>query len=378
MRGRAVLVATLTLLATGAAVPAAAVAQATPARVDVDFAQVRHVRSQVGFLHGLGETRPPDDMVAPLSPRYWRGDLTSAAYDRAEAFGARYIVVLSDLWGYPGANWYGRRPPWEDLAAWGAFVRRTARAHPDPALVWDVWNEPDHAYFWNGTREQLYETYRVAYQALRRELGPRAVISGPSVSAFRWNWLVGLLEYCRFEDCEVNALSWHELPGVGHGIDRISAHLARARSELLRNPAYVVIGLRALDVNETVGAGDGLYPGEQLAYLAELEQGRATAAARACWPDPIGTDTCGMKTLDGLLTPDLRPRATWWATTWYARSVAHRVRATVLGAGLAALATRRGSPKGRAEVILGAYDPHTSATAPAVDVGVLLHHVGRL
>ena len=373
---RRVLIAVALVLASAGPACGTALADTVPATVEADFAQLQHVRSEVGLLHGVGETAPPDDMIAPLSPRYWRGNFE--AYNRVKGFGTRYIVVLSDLWGYPGANWYGRRPPWEDLGAWGAFVRRQARAHPDPTLVWDVWNEPNHPYFWNGTRAEWYETYRAAYRALRSTLGPQATIAGPSVSSFRWNWLVGLLEYCRRADCEVNALSWHELPGTTPGIAAISDHLLRARRELVDNPAYVVLGLRALHLNETVGEGDGLYPGEQLAYLAELEQGRASAAARACWPDPQGDDTCGMKTLDGLLTRDLRPRASWWATQWYARSVPRRVRTVVSGAGLAALATRRGSPRGRAEILLGAYDTHEAPTAPVVTAGVILRHVGRL
>ena len=107
----------------------------------------------------LGSRRLPDGMVTPLGPRWWRGALFSAPYQRVRGFGARYIVVISDLWGYPGANSYGRRPPWEDLDAWSAFVRRLAREHRDHDLIWDVWNEPDHPYFLNGTMQQFHRTY---------------------------------------------------------------------------------------------------------------------------------------------------------------------------------------------------------------------------
>ncbi len=123
--------------------------------------------------------------------------MESAPYDRASRFGARYILVLSDLWGYPGANWYGRQAPWQDFGRWARFVGDVARANRGRSLVWDVWNEPDQPYFWNGTEAQFHETYRVAYQVIRQELGPDAVVAGPSVSAFRWPWLVGLLAYCR-------------------------------------------------------------------------------------------------------------------------------------------------------------------------------------
>ncbi len=65
----------------------------------------------------------------------------------------------------------------------------------------------------------------------------------------------------------MNALSWHELAG-GAAVRAIPDHLRRARRALVRNPAFVAIGLRELHVNESVGRGDALYPGEQLAYLA--------------------------------------------------------------------------------------------------------------
>ena len=333
--------------------------------VAVDFGRPVAARPVFGVLHSIDLRRPPDGMVTPLGPRWWRGDLFSAPYQRVRGFGARYIVVISDLWSYPGANWYGRRPPWEDLDAWSAFVRRLAREHRDHDFIWDVWNEPDHPYFWNGTMQQLHRTYAAAYAALRDELGPKAVITGPSTAAFRWNWLVGLLEHCRLADCEVNALSWHELPGDARGITRISRHLRRARVELLRNPAYVVLGLRQLHVNEVVGPGDYLHPGEQVAYLAELEHGHATLSTRACWIDPSGIDNCRAQTLDGLLDPvTMRPRGPWWVTRWYARGVPSRVWGRPLEGAVEVLAAARSPRRGRAEVLIGVYDPH-DGTQPA-------------
>lgn len=368
-------------LAAGAALVVALALTAGTASADVvavDFGRPVAARSVFGVLHGIDMRRPPDRMVAPLAPRWWRGDLFTTPYARVHRLGARYIVVVSDLWGYPGANWYGGRPPWEDLDAWAAFVRRLAREHPDDRLIWDVWNEPDQPYFWNGTQEQFHRTYRTAYVVLREELGPRAIISGPSTSAFRWSWLVGLLEYCRQADCEVNALSWHELPGDARGITRISTHLRRARVELLRNPAYVVLGLRQLHVNEVVGGGDYLFPGEQVAYLAELEHGHATLSTRACWLEPSGYDNCRMQTLDGLLDPEsMRPRGPWWVTRWYARGVASRVWGRPLEGSVEVLASR--SPdRRRSEVLIGVFDPHDGSVQSDRMVEVRLTGLRRL
>jgi hypothetical protein len=357
-----------------ALVPGALAAAPDQGVVTVDFAHAEHPRSTVGLLHGMDEREPPDGLIAPLSPRSWRGDLESAPYDRASRLGARYILVLSDLWGYPGANWYGRGAPWGDFGRWADFVRGVARANRGRTLVWDVWNEPDRPYFWNGTEAQFHETYRVAYEAIRQELGADAVISGPSVSGFRWPWLVGLLEYCRQADCEVNALSWHELAG-GAALRAIPDHLRRARRALVRNPAFVALGLRELHVNEFVGPGDALYPAEQLAYLAFLERGRADAAARACWSDPSGADNCLRHTLDGLLdSRTRRPRGDWWTTAWYARGVASRVAANSTNPAVVAVAAARSPTPRHAEILLGEF----GEPAPPSALRVVLRGLGAL
>ena len=115
---RAVVPAFLTIVTLGVAGTPPARAGPPPATLtavaSVDFAHPEKVHSLVGFLHGLDDTQPPDRVVVPLHPTLWRGSLASASYDRATALGARYMFVLSDLWGYPGAGWYGRQAPWVD------------------------------------------------------------------------------------------------------------------------------------------------------------------------------------------------------------------------------------------------------------------------
>jgi xylan 1,4-beta-xylosidase len=343
----------------------------------VDFAHRVTVRSLVGFLHGLGDAQPSDRLVVPLHPTLWRGSLFSASYDRASALGARYMLVVSDLWGYPGAGWYGRRAPWEDWDAWSAFVRRLAVDNRSRDLIWDVWNEPDWPYFWTGSEAQYHELYRRAYVAIRQELGPRATIAGPSVSAFRWDWLTRLLEFCRFADCGVDALSWHELPG-GRALASIGDHVRRARSGLLHNPAYVQLGLRELDVSEYVGQADALYGAEALGYVSQLEHAGVTRAAHACWQDPSGTDTCQEPTLDGLLDrTTLRPRAAWWALRWYARGAASRVRSRSADPALAVMAARATDPR-HAEIVLGYLDTHDRALPATTDVQLTLSGVRHL
>ena len=54
--------------------------------------------------------------------------------------------------------------------------------------MFDVWNEPDPHFdkptdkgaFWGGTEEQFFETYARTAKIIREELGPDAMIVGPS------------------------------------------------------------------------------------------------------------------------------------------------------------------------------------------------------
>ena len=343
----------------------------------VSFAQRVHVRSLVGFLHGLRSTDPSDRFVLPLHPTLWRGSLFSADYDRASELGARYMLVVSDLWGYPGAGWYGRRAPWEDWAAWSAFVRRLAAENRSRDLIWDIWNEPDVPYFWTGGEAQYHELYRRAYVAIREELGPEALIAGPSISNFDLDWLTRLLEFCRYADCGVDALSWHELPG-GQQVVAIGEHVRQARVAFLHSPGYAQLGLREIDVSEYVGQGDALYGAEALGYVAQLERAGAARAAHACWPEPSGGDACQETTLDGLIDRATgRPRAAWWALLWYARGTASRVRSRSADPALAVLAARAVTPR-RAEVVLGYLDTHDRALPAHTDVQLTLTGVNRL
>ena len=236
-----------------------------------------------GFIHSLSATEPADELVRPLAPRLWRSDLAPRPLDRALALGARYQLVLSDLWGYPSGNWNGRGPPWADLAAWERFVRRVAREHEGKAISWDIWNEPNGAAFWSGGRERFFRTYSVANRVLREELGDDVEIVGPSVSRYSPRWIDAFLGHCLAARCRIAALAWHENLRPEDPLEGIAAHLSDARSRVLADPRYAELGMRQIHVNEYTGAVDRYLPGEAVAYLSQLEAGDADLAALSCW-----------------------------------------------------------------------------------------------
>lgn len=343
----------------------------------VDASHRRPVRSQVGFLHGLRADAPPDRLIRPLRPALWRGTPATVDVARAARLGADFVLVLSDLWGYPGAGWYGRRAPWEDLEAWRAFVRSTAERWKGRPIVWDIWNEPDAAYFWTGTPDQYAQIFTAAAVEIRSVAGPRARLAGPSTSLFRRDWIETLLAACQAAGCEVNVLTWHEFIDEAHPVEVVTRHLRRARESYLEGPAADALGLRGIQINETIAPADNLSAGEQVAYLRALEDGAADASARGCWTDPCGFGTCDAATLDGLLDHRTgRPRAVWWAVKWYADGVDHRVASSSSDAAVAVLASA--DAKGRVELLVGYENPHERPVPASVSIRLRLEHLGRL
>jgi xylan 1,4-beta-xylosidase len=306
----------------------------------------RHSAS--GFLHALGPGRPPDRLVAPLRPRLWRGDLRRASLARAVRLGARYELVLSDLWGYRKDHWNGRGPPWEHLREWEKLVRLAAGPLRGRRVLFDVWNEPDDRGYFGGGLQRYIRVYLAARRAIERELGPGAEVGGPSTSHYLPLWSEALALCCR-----PHFLSWHATdPAL------TPAAISRQLRDLKRR-----LGARhALQINE-FGSPAGRYqPGKTVGYLAAIEGGGADAAARACW-SPL---ECGPASLDGLLTPAGEPRAVWWAQRWYALTPPDgRVGTEVSDGRLSTLASR-GSPS---RVMLGRVE---RGSGRALDVAVAL------
>jgi xylan 1,4-beta-xylosidase len=339
--------------------------------VRVGFAKPIATLSMVGFVHGMDQRNPSDEMIKPLAPQLWRGKLNYVPYDRAQEIGGRYTYVLSDRWGYPGD---GAKPPYENFGAWERFVRQTARASRRGRVLWDIWNEPNEPHFWRGTPEQLYETYRIAENVLRQELGPDVVVGGPSTLGWRSDWITGLLEYCLTHGCQVNVLSWHELSSGA--IPAIEGRVEYARENLAESSRYRPLRIEELHVNEAIIAADQYRPGSVLGVMHYLEAGGADAAARTCWHDMSGGDNCYNDTLAGLLQPgSFEPRSVWWATKAYADGAGSRVLTRFSDPHVVGLASSRSDEPRSAQLLIAHMRGHSRGK---VDVKVTFRKLRSL
>jgi xylan 1,4-beta-xylosidase len=327
--------------------------------VTVDFGLPAATTSMSGILHGIDPTKPPDSSIKPLKPKLWRAGRLDI-YDRVIASGAEFQLLVSDLWGY-GSNPKGW--PYQNYPAWEAFIRQLAQQNKGKKIIWDIWNEPDLKNpFWKGSREQFFETYKRAYKILREELGPSAIIGGPSISTYNKEYLRDFLDYCKANKLEVNFLAWHELNDTL--ILFVDDHVIDARRNFLQSPSYRELKLQKLYVNEIVGELAQYQPGEILGYFYYLESGQADGACRACW-DTVGavnkTSNCFNNTLTGMVTPNsFEPRAAWWAYKAYADGVNSRVLSRSNLDRLVALASKSNA-EGKAQVLLGYFDRNFSS-----------------
>ncbi|MCU0546423.1 MAG: beta-xylosidase [Oscillatoriaceae cyanobacterium Prado104] len=324
--------------------------------VTVDFGIPTPTKSMSGILHGIDTAQPPDSSFKPLQFKLWRAGRLDI-YDRIVNSGAEFQLVVSDLWGY-GANPKGW--PYQNYPAWEAFVRQLAQQNKGKKILWDIWNEPDLKNpFWNGTREQFFETYKRAYRILREELGPSAMIGGPSITNYNKEYLTAFMDYCKANKLEVNFLAWHELNDTT--IQLVDDRVIDARRNFLQSPSYRELKLQKIYVNEIIGNLAQYQPGDILGYLYNLEYAKADGACRACWENK-GVSNCFNNTLSGMVTPNsFEPRAAWWAYKTYADGVNSRVLSRSNLDRLVALASKS-NPEGKAQVLLGYFDRNFSSS----------------
>ena len=94
------------------------------------------------------------------------------------------LLAYSVGWANGGGSGTVFGPP-GDLDAWEEFVRATVERYHDRVDAWEIWNEPDVAFFWNGIdggQPDLYvELLRRAHRAIK-SVDPDAIVVSGGVS----------------------------------------------------------------------------------------------------------------------------------------------------------------------------------------------------
>lgn len=338
---------------------------AAPADVTVNLATPAAPKPVNGLLAGMSAEKPAADFVTPLAPIQVRGWQSTVPVDRVKALPARWILLLSDTWGYPSENYPNGagKAPFEDEVGWDTKVGEQIRATKGRAdVLYEPWSAPDIPDFFNGTEEQFHRVWLLAYAAVRRELGSAALMVGPSISSYDPDRITRFLEFCLARGCQVDVLSWQELVSSPADITQITAHLQDARTRFVQNPRYARLGIKEINITEYGSSADQYRPGETVAYVSALEGGQADGAGRSCFSAPSGDSNCYNNTLDGLLGPSSgKPNGVWYVMAAYAATLAGRVASTTTP-GISAFAGKPNPASKAIQVVVG---NHRTAAGPA-------------
>ncbi len=346
--------------------------------VDLSVGQGAPTYAGSGFLHGMDATNPPAAIIDPLKSRMFRtgygyeDSLASPAfYARAKSYGASIQYEPSDFYNHTyhvfgsgtGGVWPGDNGNWTNWENFVAAEVNSAKAK-GLTLQWDIWNEPDGAFFWARSQAQFFETYRRAVVKIR-SIDPNATIVGPSIAYYGTGsglgqWLKSFLLYAKANNVLPNILSWHELDGTG--VSMVTKDVTDIRQFMVANG----INISRISLNEIVAPNELSAPGVLVHYLAAIGRLGVESAGHACWHEENNIDNCNNLSLDGILTTtDKSPRPQWWVYKGYADITGTLVGVTP-GATTDAVAGRDSGSK-KAQIVLGRNDRSAAPTTASIE-----------
>jgi hypothetical protein len=247
-------------------------------------------------------------------------------YAKTKAIGAKFILLIHDLWGADGVcivpRWPGDNGDWTELTN---FITRTilnakANGMTEADIQWDIWNEPDlitPVQFWGRDQTQYLEMWKRAYQQIRTAI-PSAVIVGPSTAgqpSSNWSWFSSYLDYVKANNVVPDYISWHQL--IPDSDPQIS------KNELDGMLSARSISVQGYQVNEYGSNAAEQQAGPSAWYIGRFER-LGIDGLRANWGMGGGL-YMGM---GDLVTSSNQTMASWWVYKRYAEMTGRLVKLT--------------------------------------------------
>lgn len=117
------------------------------------------------------------------------------------------IVAYTPAWATDGAEIAGVP---RHSADWRRFVTRAAKRYRGKIAVWEVWNEPNLARFWQGTRQQYWDLILVPAADAIHRIDPKAMVAGPGLAHIgSRDWHHWLLETLRRAGDRLDVVTHH-------------------------------------------------------------------------------------------------------------------------------------------------------------------------
>ena len=224
---------------------------------------------QIGFMPEALSTAPPGIPYQHL----WRP-------------GFDYKLIATG-WSYPPGSY----EKWGELVyQW--TLHNVERYGRDEVLKWyfEVWNEPNSNFYWQGSPEDFYKLHDVAIAGVRRAL-PNARVGGPDVAGAGGAFMDGFLKHVasgtNYVTGEVGTptdfLAFHAKgrPSFvdGHVRMGISTHLKEVDNGFKKIAAVPALAAKPIVIGESDPEGCAACPGPQNAYRNGTMYSSYTAAS---------------------------------------------------------------------------------------------------
>ena len=239
--------------------------------IDTYLARGIHPYLQIGFMPEVLSTAPAGVPYQHL----WRP-------------GFDYKLIATG-WSYPPASY----EKWGELVyQW--TLHNIGRYGRDEVAKWyfEVWNEPNSNFYWQGTPQDFYKLHDVAIAAVRRAL-PVARVGGPDVAGAGGAFMDGFLEHVssgkNYVTGEIGTptdfLAFHAKgrPAFvdGHVRMGISTHLKEVDNGFQKIAAVTALAAKPIVIGESDPEGCAACPGPQNAYRNGTMYSSYTAASFA-------------------------------------------------------------------------------------------------
>jgi hypothetical protein len=240
-----------------------------------------------------------------------------------------YAVAQANARGLHIYAGLGYTPTWASVAGsansrptnnqdWYDYVYATVSRYKGSIKYWEMWNEPNLTQFWNGTRAQFIELFKVGADAAHAA-DPDCMVLGPEISSAgqRTVWMTDLLQQA---GNKIDIISFHQYDGADTAAGRLWE--IDGMHNIIVNAGY---GNKPIWVTESGWASDNIGEQAQAKYLSEMLAGMAS---RPWWKKFFWYQIWeGPTDRAGLLHQDETPKLAWFAYRDY--TAAHPAPETV-------------------------------------------------
>ena len=301
-------------------------------KIEIDFSKkASNIKSVVGFLH-FNDLKPLENDIVQLKPRYWRiGSSMADKTKRIEQlkilkqYNITPILVVTDFFFHRSSMW---KKPYSDKQNLLNLVEELYKENGNN-VVYDLWNEPDLTVFFEGSQQNFFETFKLMHDKIRSlPGGKKATIMGPSISWFTDEYFKKFLDFCSANNITLDLLDWHQNYNIDDALN-MKKNIYHAREYYIKK--YPNLKIKDIIIPEFVGPEDYFKPLTSLAYINILDKEKVVGC-KTCGDAPKGQqteNTCWNNSIDGLLTPQGKPRSVWWVYKYYAESLPVRLSTNV-------------------------------------------------